>query len=100
MNQEMKKIVFAALLAVALLPAVSYGEVIVRVGPPAPIVERYGPAPGRGYVWVAGYQRWSGARYVWVPGRWELPPRPRAVWVPHHWVHRRGGWVLVEGHWR
>ena len=38
--------------------------------------------------------------YVWAPGRWERPPRVHAVWVRHRWVHRNGGWVLVEGHWR
>jgi hypothetical protein len=56
--------------------------------------------PGPGYEWIAGYHRWDGARYVWVPGRWDRPPHPHAHWVAHRWVHRNGGWVLVEGHWR
>jgi hypothetical protein len=47
-----------------------------------------------------GYHRWDGGRYLWVPGRWERPPREHAIWVQHHWVHRHGGWVLEEGHWR
>lgn len=96
----MKKIALAALLAFTLLPAASYAQVYVRVGPPAPIVEHRPVAPGRGYVWVGGYHRWDGGRYVWVPGRWDRPPHPHQVWVAHHWVHRHGGWVLVEGHWR
>ena len=96
----MKKIALAALLAITLLPAAGYAQVYVRVGPPAPIVERRPPPPERGYVWIGGYHRWDGARYVWVPGRWDRPPHPHAVWVPHRWVHRHGGWVLVEGHWR
>ena len=54
----------------------------VRVGPPAPIVETRVVAPGPGYVWIPGYHRWSGSAYVWVPGRWDRPPRARAVWVP------------------
>lgn len=95
-----KKIALAALLAFVLLPAASNAQVYVRIGPPAPIVEHYGPPPHPGYVWVAGYHRWDGARYVWVPGYYAAPPRPHAVWVAHHWVHRHGGWVLVEGHWR
>jgi hypothetical protein len=96
-----KKFAMAALLAFTLLPAASNAqEVYVRVGPPAPIVERRPVAPGREYVWVEGYHRWDGARYVWVPGRWDRPPHPHAVWVAHHWVHRQGGWVLIEGHWR
>lgn len=98
----MKKIVMTLLLGLSLAPMASMAEVgiAVRVGPPAPIVEHYGPPPHPGYVWVAGYQRWDGARYIWAPGYWTARPRPRAVWVPHHWVHRRGGWVLIPGHWR
>lgn len=90
------------LLALSLAPAAAIAEVgvAVRVAPPAPVVEHYGRAPHPGYVWIAGYHRWDGRRYVWVPGYWTAPPRPRAVWVPHRWVHRHGGWVLVEGHWR
>jgi WXXGXW repeat (2 copies) len=49
---------------------------------------------------INGYHRWDGSAYVWAPGRWEMPPRPHAHWVAHHWVHRNGGWVMVEGHWR
>ena len=30
-------------------------EIFVRVGPPRPIIERRGPAPGRDYVWFSGY---------------------------------------------
>lgn len=98
----MKKTVLACLLALSLAPAASFAQVgvVVHIGPPAPIVEHYGPPPHPGYVWVAGYHRWDGQRYVWVHGYWARPPRPGAVWVAHHWVHRRGGWVLVEGHWR
>ena len=76
------------------------GRIYVRVRPPAPIVEVRPVAPGPHVVWVPGYYRWSGADYVWVPGRWERPPRPRAVWVPAHWTHNRRGWYLVQGHWR
>ncbi|MDR3742110.1 MAG: YXWGXW repeat-containing protein [Terracidiphilus sp.] len=97
----MKKFLIAAVLASALLPAASsFGQVVIRVGPPAPIVEHPAPRPGAGYVWVSGYHRWDGQRYVWVPGRWDRPPRPRARWVPAHYAHRRGGWVFIEGHWR
>ena len=96
----MKNFALAALLVFAALPAASNAQVYVRVGPPPVVVERHGRPPQRGFVWVPGYQRWDGGRYVWVPGRYERPPHPRAVWVPHRWVHRHGGWVLVEGHWR
>jgi len=75
-------------------------EISVRIAPPRARVERRGPAPGRGYVWVPGYQRWDGHAYAWEPGRWDMPPRPRARWEAHHWVKRHGEWVFVEGRWR
>ena len=96
----MKKWMLSALFALSLLPAASYAQVYVHVGPPAPVVERRGPPPERGYVWISGYHRWDGSRYVWEPGRWDRPPHPGAHWVAHRWVHRHGGWVMVEGRWR
>jgi hypothetical protein len=96
----MKKIAMATLLALTLLPAASYAQVIVRIAPPAPIVERRPPPPDRGYVWIDGYHNWDGNRYVWVPGRWDRPPHPGGHWVAHRWVHRGDHWELVEGHWR
>ena len=95
-----KKIALALLFALTLCPAASFAQIVVRVGPPAPIVERRGPPPERGFVWIDGYHRWDGNRYVWTPGRWERPPHEHAVWVAHRWEHRHGGWVLKEGHWR
>ena len=98
----MKKIVFALLLALSMAPAIASAQVgvVVHVGPPAPIVEHYGPAPHPGWVWIAGYHRWDRDHYVWTPGYWTAPPHPGARWVAHRWVHRNGGWVMVEGHWR
>lgn len=98
----MKKTLLALLLALSLAPAAALAQagVVVRVGPPAPIVERHESAPHRGWVWIAGYHRWDRDRYVWVPGFWTAPPRPGAVWVAHRWEHRHDGWVLIEGHWR
>ena len=68
--KPVKKTVLAFLLALFLAPAVSFAQVgvVVRVGPPAPIVEHYGPPPHPGYVWISGYHRWDGQRYVWVHG--------------------------------
>ncbi|MGA7342625.1 MAG: hypothetical protein WBX18_18625 [Terracidiphilus sp.] len=96
----MKKLFLTLLLAACMAPAASMAQVVVRIGPPAPIVEHYGAPPHPGWVWCAGYHRWDGAHYVWVPGYWAHPPHPGARWVAHHWVHRNGGYVLIEGHWR
>ena len=66
-----RKIALATLLALTFLPAASYAQVIVRIAPPAPIVERRPPPPERGFVWIiAGFtavtiMRWwkgTGAR--------------------------------------
>jgi opacity protein-like surface antigen len=95
-----RKIALAVLFALALSPAASFAQVVIRVGPPAPIVEVRGAPPERGFVWIDGYHRYDGGRYVWTPGRWERPPHEGAHWVAHRWAHRHGEWVLVEGHWR
>jgi hypothetical protein len=97
-------LVAPAALAVVLMAAPACaaprGRVYVRVGPPAPVVERVVVAPGPGFVWVPGYYTWNGRAYAWRRGEWMHPPRPRAVWVAPHWRHERRGWFFVEGHWR
>jgi hypothetical protein len=95
-----KKTALALLLALTLLPAASYAQIVVRIAPPPPIVERRPPPPDRGYVWIDGYHRWEGGAYVWTPGRWDRPPNPGQRWVAHRWVHRGDHWELREGHWR
>ncbi len=87
---------FAAMLSVTAFAA----DVVVRVSPPHAVVETRPPTPGSGYVWTPGYQRWDGHAYAWNPGTWVKPPHAHAHWVAHHWVHRNGGYVMVEGHWR
>jgi len=91
----------AALAAFLSSTAAQAAVVYVKVAPPAPIVEVRTVAPSAGHVWIAGYHRWDGAAYVWVPGRWALPPRPHAVWVAGHWAHHRAnGYYWVEGRWK
>lgn len=96
----LRKGLLGLVFATALTFGVASAEVVVRVAPPAAVVETRPAVPGPGYVWINGYQQWNGSAYVWVPGKWEMPPRPHARWVAHHWVHRHGGWVMVEGRWR
>lgn len=88
------------LLLAAVMTTSAAQAQYVRVGPPAPLVERPGPPLHPGWAWRAGYHRWDGTRYVWVPGAWVAPPRPRAVWIQGHWVRRPRGWVFIRGHWR
>ena len=107
----MKIHVTSALVALALagatigstvVPAAAavYGNVNIRVGPPAPQIETIPVAPGPGYAWHPGVWRWNGERYIWVGGRYFRRPYGNAEWVPGHWVHRPQGWVWRAGHWR
>ena len=97
----MKKVLVQMFLAGAIcIGSLQAAEVVVNVRPPALIVERRPLAPSRNHVWIAGYHRWDGRAYIWEPGRWDLPPRPHAVWVAPRWQHRRDGWLFVEGRWR
>lgn len=95
-----KKIALAVLLAITLSPVASMAQVVIRVGPPAPVYEQRGPSPGEGFVWQGGYHRYEGGQYVWTPGHYERPPHPGGRWVAHRWVHRGDHWEMQEGHWR
>jgi hypothetical protein len=93
----------AAICAVVLLGGVigTAQQTVIRVAPPPPArVGVVGRAPGPGYVWVPGYQRWNGRGYVWVAGRWARPPRPGVIWVQPSYVHRGSTWVFHQGYWR
>jgi hypothetical protein len=97
----MAPVLVAACLTVGAASAEAGARVYVRIGPPAPVAEVRAVSPGRGHVWIGGYHEWNGRAYVWVPGRWVVPPRAHAVWVAPRWVHdRRHGWYFVAGHWR
>jgi len=101
MNQGCKLRVLLWVAVFAIAPLAEAAEVIVRVAPPPPANTMVlGAAPSPAYVWTPGYHRWNGSRYVWVGGRWVLPPRAGVVWVPPHWAARRGGYVFVPGHWK
>jgi hypothetical protein len=86
---------------VALSSQIAAAQTVIRVAPPPPVhVGVVGRAPGPGYVWVEGYQRWNGSRYVWVGGRWVRPPRPGAVWVAPVYVRQGSAWAFRAGYWR
>jgi hypothetical protein len=50
-------------------------------------------------MWVDGYWAANGGRYVWVPGRWDRPPRQGAYWSHPHYDRYSDGWHYHEGHW-
>ena len=77
-------------------------QIHITIGPPPRPHEVMPPPPPehRDWAWHAGYHRWEGDHYVWVPGAYVEPPHPHARWVDGHWDHRHGEYVWVEGHWR
>jgi len=96
----MNKKIIIAICGLAMTAGIADAQIVVRIGPPAPLVETAPPPPHEGWVWVKGYHRWDGQRYVWVHGEWRQPPHPHARWVDGHWANRPGGYVWIEGHWR
>ena len=74
--------------------------VIVEAPPPPPrrIVLRPEP-PFVGAIWVEGYWRHTGVRFVWVRGHW-IPPRYGYRFVPPRWDARRGHYYHTPGHFR
>jgi hypothetical protein len=80
-------------------PGAVAGEVEVPMDPPADIMQSPPSSPGLAYVWVGGSWVWNGA-WVWEPGRWQIPPHPGAVWVPHRYENRNGRHVFIRGGWR
>jgi hypothetical protein len=76
-------------------------DVIIRTAPPAPAsVAVVGRAPSSTYIWVPGYYRGAGGKYIWVSGKWMKPPRAGMVWVPPVWRQGPNGYVFVAGRWR
>ena len=102
MCKQFLKFILIAVSIAGPAATIANAAVVVRVAPPRPPVERVVARPGPTYVWTGGYYRWSGHAYVWAPGRWVVPPRVNAVWVPPHWnyVPGRHSYVFVAGFWR
>ena len=75
--------------------------IIIRSAPPPLrreyVDERYRLSPR--HVWMSCYWRHDGRVFVWMPGRWELPPNEHRNWEPHRWEARGGTYIFIEGHW-
>lgn len=99
-GDKVKKALMAGAFGLLIALQTATAQVVVRVAPPPPRREVVVVSPGPRYAWTGGYYRWRHGAYVWVPGRYVVPPRPHAVWVPGYWVPRRSGYVWVAGYWR
>ncbi len=75
-------------------------EVVFESAPPPMRQEIIPPRPSRDHVWVAGYWTVNRGRHEWQPGRWEIPPRGRSVWVAPRWEQRGHSYVMTRGYWR
>jgi WXXGXW repeat (2 copies) len=102
MRNYLPLMAFAALTTLApASPAAADTRVYVRVNPPRAIVETRGVRPSRQHVWIAGFHRWDGRAYAWVPGRWDLPPAGNRRYSNGHWARdRHNGYYWVDGRWR
>jgi len=84
---------------VVVAPPPPADVVIVHEAPPPLRVDVIPARPSPRHLWIRGYWRHEPHGYVWVPGRWVLPPRRGASWVEPRWEVRGGGYFFVEGHW-
>jgi hypothetical protein len=98
----MNKLLLSAVCGLIFTAGIANAQVVVRIGPPERPHEVIPSPPHEhpDWAWHAGYHRWDGNKYVWVPGVYEQPPHPHARWVEGHWDHRHDGYVWVEGRWR
>ena len=91
-------------LVAATLTAVGCGRgyvgVYARTAPPPVRVETYGPAPGPGDIWINGYWGYRTNSYVWIPGRWDRPPRGLRRWEDGRWERRGDRYRWQDGRWR
>jgi hypothetical protein len=96
-----------ALMLVSLaVPTLAHAQVSVvvpgvRVGiaPPPPRVEVRPVAPSPAHVWIPGHWMWRRGGHVWAAGHYALPPGPGYRWVHARWVNEGGQWTYFEGHW-
>jgi len=67
---------------------------------PTAMAEQVPSAPSPTHVWLAGHHTRRGGQWVWVRGRWAVPPSSGSVWVPGHWVSHLHGFMWINGAWR
>jgi len=91
----------AALMTLLSVPAAeARTRVYVNLAPPPIVVEHQSVAPGPDFVWQAGFHRWDGRAYAWVPGQWVRRPHRNARWEAGRWNHDHHGYYWQDGRWR
>lgn len=100
MNVRKNLLVAASAFFLTFGTLAANAQLVVRIGPPPPPRVEVIPRARPGYVWVPGYQRWNGRRYVWTRGVYRRPPHRGARWYPGEWRNERGGNVWHQGYWR
>ena len=48
---------------------------------------------------MAGNWRYYSGHYVWIKGKWAVPPKPNAVYTPPKWEIVNGNSMFTEGYW-
>ena len=90
-------------LLILAIPAISFGQIGIRVaiGPPMLPVYEQPVCPGDGYLWTPGYWAYddSISDYYWVPGTWVQAPEVGFLWTPGYWGWGEGGYFFNEGYW-
>lgn len=74
-------------------------NITVKVKPQVPQYQR-GPQPSPKHVWIDEEWQARGNQYVFVGGKWYVPPHPNYNWVFGHWKHHPNGWEWVNGYWK
>lgn len=99
----MRSIRFLLAFLILAIPAVSFGQIGIRVaiGPPALPIYDQPDCPGDGYLWTPGYWAYddSVSDYYWVPGTWVQPPEAELLWTPGYWGWGDGGFMFYDGYW-
>ncbi len=73
--------------------------IYVKKTPPKAIAETPSTRPHASAVWIPGFWKWNGKKYVWAKGYWEINPQGKE-WVTGRWEKTRNGWLWKPGYWR
>lgn len=73
--------------------------VYVKKSPPKSIMETPPPRPHASAIWISGFWKWNGEKYIWANGYWDTNPQGKE-WVSGRWEKTRNGWLWKPGYWR